>query len=144
MTESKSQAMLSSSQTGSVTVSKSVLQDQMNLQQLIAKAEIIQALHVVESNRSFQSTDKDSERFKEQFPDSKIAAGYSMHANKTRYIIVYGIAPYVKDFIIHDAKGKCFAYKFDETTTSKIEKQYDGYITHFSDSFKQVITSYSE
>ena len=67
VTESKSQATLSSSQTGSVTVSKSVLQDQMNLQQLIAKAEIIQALHVAESNRSFQSTDKDSERFKEQF-----------------------------------------------------------------------------
>ena len=48
----------------------------MNLQQLIAKSEIIQALHVVETNQSFLSTDKDSERFREQFPDSKIAAGY--------------------------------------------------------------------
>ena len=63
---------------------------------------------------------------------------------KTRYIIVYGIAPFVKDSIIHDAKGKCFTDKFDETTTSKVEKQYDGYITHFSDVFKQVITAYSE
>ena len=81
--ESKSQATLGCSQTGSKTVSKLLLQDQMNLQQLIAKAEIIQALLVVESNQSFQSTDKDSERFREQFPDSKIAAGYSMHADKT-------------------------------------------------------------
>ena len=48
----------------------------MNLPQLIAKSEIIQGLHVVETNQSFLSTDKDSERFREQFPDSKIAAGY--------------------------------------------------------------------
>ena len=131
MNESKSQATFGCSQTGSITVSKSLLQDQINLQQLIAKAEVIQALHVVESNQSFRATYKDSERFREQFPDSKIAAGYSMHGDKTRYIIVYGIAPFVKDFIIHDAKGKCFTYKFDETTTSKVEKQCDGYITHF-------------
>ena len=95
---------LGCSQTGSKTVSKSLLQDQINLQQLIAKAEIIQVLHVIESNHSFRSTAKDSERFREQFPDSKIAAGYSMHADKTRYIIVYGIASFVKDFVIHNAK----------------------------------------
>ena len=55
-----------------------------------------------------------------------------MHADKT-----YGIAPFVKDFVIH------FRYSFDETTTSKVEKQYDGYITHFRDFFKEVITAYS-
>ena len=48
-----------------------------------------------------------------------------------------------KDFIIHDAKGRCFTYKFDETTTSKVKKQYNGYITHFNDFFKQVITAHS-
>ena len=74
--ESKSQATLDCSQTGSMTVSKSLLQDQMNLQQLITKVEIIQALHVVESNQLFRSTDKYSERFREQFTDSKIGAGY--------------------------------------------------------------------
>ena len=56
-----------------------------------------------------------------EFPDFKIAAGYSMHADKTRHIIVYGIILFVKDFIIYDAKGKWFTYKFDETTTSKVE-----------------------
>ena len=44
-----------------MTVSISFLQEQMNLQQLITKAEIIQALHVVESNQLFRSTEKDSE-----------------------------------------------------------------------------------
>lgn len=77
----------------------------MNLHQLIANAEIIHALHVFESDQSFRSTDKDSERFREQFPDSKIASGYSVHADKTQYIIVYGIAPFVKEFIIHVQKA---------------------------------------
>ena len=53
MNELKSQATLGCNQTGSITVSKSPLQDKMNLQQLIAKAEVTQALHVVESNQSF-------------------------------------------------------------------------------------------
>ena len=91
---------------GSTTVSKSFLQDQMNLQQLIAKAEAIQSLHVVESNQSFRLIDKDSKRFRDPFPDSKIAAGYPMHADKTQYIIVYGIALFVKDFIIHKVQKK--------------------------------------
>ena len=66
-----------------------------------------------------------------------------MHADETRHIILYGIAPFVKDFIIHDAKGKGFTYRFDETTSSKVEKQYDRYITNFSDTFKQLIRAYS-
>ena len=57
--ESKGQTALDCSQTGSITVSQSLLQHQTNLQQLIAKAEIIQALHIFESNQSFRSTDKD-------------------------------------------------------------------------------------
>ena len=59
MNELKSQITLCCSQAGTITVSKSLLQDQMNLQRLIAKAEIIQALLVIESNQSFRSTDKD-------------------------------------------------------------------------------------
>ena len=133
MNESESKATLGCNQTGSITVSKSLLQDQMNLEQLIAKTKMIQTLHVVKNNKSFRSTDKGSEKFREQFSDSKIAAGYSIHVDKTQYILVYGIAPFVKDFIICHAKGKFVTYKFDETTTSKVEKQYDGYITHFSD-----------
>ena len=49
-------------------------------------------------------TQRIRERFREQFPDTKIAAGYSGYADRTRYMIVYGITP----FVIDDAKGKCF------------------------------------
>lgn len=77
------------------------------------------------------------------FPDSKIASGYLIHPDKTRYIIVYKLALFGKEFIINDAKNKCFSNKFGETTAPKIGKQYDGYITYFINFFKQVITVYS-
>ena len=66
-----------------------------------------------------------------------------MHANETQYIIEYGIALFIKNFIIHDAKDNCFTTKFDEMATSKVEKQCDGYITHLGNFFKQFITAYS-
>ena len=143
LNDSSKQTTLSANPNGSVKLSQSTLQESLTLQQQIAKAEIIQALHVVESNKSFRSTDQDSKRFQKMFPDSKIASGYAMHADKTKYNIVYGLAPLVKEFIMDDVKSECcFSYKFDETTTSKVEKQYDGYITYFSNTFKQVITVY--
>ena len=42
----------------------------------IRKAEIIQALHMVEKNISFASAKDDNSRFKLMFPDSAIAQGY--------------------------------------------------------------------
>ena len=140
--ESGEQTTLASNVNGNLKLNQSTLNQSLNLHQQISKAEILQALYVVDNNQSFSSTNKDSERFKNMFPDSKIAAGYSQHADKTRYNIVYGLAPLVKDFIIADAEDTCFCYKFDETTTSKIEKQYDGYITYFSNTFKRIVTEY--
>ena len=66
-----------------------------------------------------------------------------MHGDETRHIILYRTASFVKDFIIHDTKWKCFTYRSDETTSSKVEKQYGRYITNFSDFFKQLIRAYS-
>ena len=35
---------------------------------------------------------------------------------------------YVKDLYIKDLIGTLFVFKFDETTTLQVKKQYDGYI----------------
>ena len=43
----------------------------------ILKAEIFQALNMVDKNHSFSSANGDSDRFKKMFPDSQIAAKYS-------------------------------------------------------------------
>ena len=124
-------------------MSKSTLEERLDLNQEVIAAEVYQALHVVATNQSFSSTNSDSKRFKKMFPRCEIAELYSQHANKTKYVIVYGIAPYVKKLLMEDVKDTFFCYKFDETTTSQVKKQYDGYVTYFSKEHKQVVTRYS-
>ena len=41
-----------------------------------------------------------------------------------------------------DYKNTPFCFKFDETTTSQIKKQYDGYIQFYSESLKKIVTCY--
>ena len=61
----------------------------------VLRAEVLQALQVVNSNYSFASSEND-ERFKIMFPNSKIAQSYCQGKTKVRYNIQYGIAPHVK------------------------------------------------
>ena len=61
----------------------------------VLKAEIIQNLYLVGHNRSFSSANIDNSRFKRMFPDSDIARGYLQSEKKTKYMIQFGIAPYV-------------------------------------------------
>ena len=125
---------------GCLHLSQSTLKESYSLEQQVVRAEILQALHVVDVNQSSASVDGDSERFKPMFPDSKIAAKYAQHANKLRYVIAYGLAIYVKELMLKGAKDTFFTYKFDETTTFQVKKQYDGYITYFSKQFEQIVT----
>ena len=41
-----------------------------------------------------------------------------------------------------DIKGKPVSIKFDETTTSQVKKQFDGYLTYFCEKSACVVTSY--
>ena len=70
------------------------------------------------------------------FPDSSIAKSYQQGRTKVKYVLQFGIAPYIKDLAMLDVQGKPFAFKFDEATTSQVEKQYDGHVTYFSDKFQ--------
>ena len=127
---------------GCLHLSQSTLKESHSLEQQVVLAEILQVLHVVDANQSFASVDGDSERFKRMFPGSKVAAKYAQHADKLRYVIVYGLAPYVKELMLKDAKDTFFTYNLYETTTSQVKKQYDGYITYFSKQFEQIVTVY--
>ena len=110
----------------------------------ITKAETLQALKVVDSNSSFASANGDSQRFKQMFPDSEFAKKYCQEETKTKYVIQFGIAPYVKSELLQDFEGSPFSFKFDETTTSKVQKQYDGYITYISPlANNRVVTRYA-
>ena len=94
--------------------------------------------NVVETNHSFA----DSDHYQNMFPDSEIAKSFKPGEKKMGYNIQFGLAPYVKSLIKKDFASKPFMFKFDETTTSQMKKQYDGYVTFYSDVLQKVATTF--
>jgi hypothetical protein len=103
---------------------------------------ILRALNVVEKGHSFNSCNGDNELYAKMFPDSAVAANYKMKRTKCEYVLEFGILPHIKDLILNDVTGSPFTFHFDETTTSQVKKQYDGYVTYFSRKKGEVCTSY--
>lgn len=105
-------------------------------------AEILWALNTVKSNFSFASNDGNNQTFAAMFPDSRIASDYRMSQTKCKYLIEFGAYPWVMEELNKDFKGQAFSYKFDETTTSQVKKQYDGYVQYHSSRFGGIINWY--
>ena len=118
------------------------LKSHLTPQDMITRAEIIEALNTVECNRSFQSANNDSKRYKVMFQNDPVAQGYSQGETKMKYNIQFGLAPYIKQKLKSDCVDKPFVFLFDETTTSQGKKQYDGYIRFFSFIKNQIETHY--
>ena len=106
------------------------------------KADILQALKTVGSNFSFASANGDGDRFRQMFPDSKIAKGFSQNETKIMYVIKFGLSPYFKESLKNDFYFKAFCFKFDETTTNHVKKQYDGLIQYCSKSQNKIAMAY--
>ena len=88
----------------------------------VAKAEILQALHMVNKNFSFASSKEDSERFRAMFPDLMIAKSYSMADTKSQYVIKFGIADYLAKKLIYDVNCVAFSFLFDESRNNQVKK----------------------
>ncbi|KAG4072228.1 hypothetical protein HA402_005950 [Bradysia odoriphaga] len=108
----------------------------------ILSAEIYWALKCVHSGFSFASNQGNNELFRKMFPDSNIASNFKMSKTKCNYLVQFGIYPWVMEDLLLDFKGTPFSYKFDETTTSQIKKQYDGYVQYESKRFGDVVNRY--
>ena len=115
---------------GTVSISKNK-KNNISEEDNIVKAEILKALKVVACDYSFRIVNKDSLIYKEMFPDLKIAASFSQEETKVKYNIQYGIAPYKTESFSKDLCNCPFTFKFDETTTKQVKKQYDGYVQYF-------------
>ena len=107
----------------------------------VLNAEIIEAIHSVDSNQSFSASNGSGKHYKKMFP-CEVTANFSLQETKMKYTIQFGIAPYVKDQLVQDISNKPFVFKFDETTTSQVKKQYDAYITYMSYRYQKIVTSY--
>ena len=117
--------------------------DKLSHTDLVAKAEIIQALKFADSNYSFASASDDNARFAAMFPDSKIAQSYEQSETKVMYCLKFGLAPYIKGQLMSEFTNSTpFTFKFDETTNRQVEKQFDGYLQFWSRRHNKVITAY--
>ena len=76
------------------------------------------------------------------FPNCSITQGYAQADAKVKYNLQFGIAPYCKEQLIYDFKRSPFTFKFDESTNSLIDKQYDGYVQYWSESEHKVLNRY--
>ena len=107
------------------------------------KAEVIQALKMVELNIPFASANGSGNSFAIQFPDSDISKNYKMEETKAKYFIQFGIYQHLRSMLLEDLKNMPFTFRFDETTTSQIMKQYNGYVTYYSKQERKVVTRYT-
>lgn len=108
----------------------------------VLRAEIYWILKCVESNFSFSSNNGNNDLFAKMFPDSKIAASYKNSETKSKYMLEFGIAKYIFEEVKNDLKNTPFTFKFDETTTVQIKKQFDGYVQYFSNKFHKIVNQY--
>ena len=66
----------------------------------MAKAEIIWALKIVDSNFSFQSADDLLPVLRAMDPSSSVFKQMSLGSDKVSYVIAYGLQPYFKRMVI--------------------------------------------
>ena len=103
----------------------------LSTKEAILKAEILQAFHMVETDR-----------FKLMFPNSIIAKGYQQSDSKVQYVIKNGIADHLKKQLIYDVKNTPYSFLFDGITNSQVKKQYDGYVIYLSKRSDSIVHSY--
>ena len=138
----KSQTLLKVS-TGKVSHSGAVVPEVLSDSMQALKAEIIDVIYKAQYNYSFSSASGDAARYRMMFPGHPAAENYSCSSTKSTYLLKYGIAELLKEDLIKDMQNVPYTFKFDETTTSQVKKQYDAYICYWSPSYDQIVNMYA-
>ena len=99
-------------------------------------------MHIVNKNLSFASNRDDNDRFRSVFPDSTIAKSYRMSGTIAQYFIKFGTANYLKKKLIYDVNNTPYSFSFDKTTNNQVKKQYDAYLSYWSNRHNKVVNSY--
>lgn len=105
------------------------------------RAEIIWALKCAKSSFSFGSNSDMVDILRAMSPESNVFKNYAMSETKVRYVLEFGLAPYMRECLIEDLKRTPFTFMFDETTTSQDQKQYDGYVQYESKRKKKLLAN---
>ena len=109
-------------------------------------AEIYWLAKVANCNYSLRSVDGIGDTFRKMFPDSKIAAGFSLSRTSASYMMSEGLAPPFRKMIIEDVlkSNLPFSMHFDETSTAQVKKQMDLTLRYWSPTHNEVwVTFYT-
>ena len=139
---SKSQSLLKVLSTGQVSHIGAVPEVLSEAMQVL-RAEIIDVMYKAQYNHSFSSASDDGERFRLMFPGHPAAENYKCSSTKSAYLLQYGVAELLKEDLMKDIRGVPYTFKFDETATSQVKKQYDAYICYWSPSYGQIVNMYA-
>ena len=125
------------------SISKSSL-DSMIVSTPVTYAEIRRALKVVSSKYSRSLCDDIGQLFKVMFPDSKVAESFSCAKTKSRYIIIYGLAPYFFQCLQDEVKANpSHVISYDESFNRVLHFcQIDFLVRLLHESKKHVVTWY--
>lgn len=126
---------------GQIQLSKSRL-SLMSTDDEVLRSEILWALKCAKSNFSFASNNGNNNLFATMFPDSAIAKSYKMAETKCKYMLQFGVYPWLLEDLKEDIKGKPISFLFDETTTIQVKKQYDAYVRYESKRHGKIVDRY--
>jgi hypothetical protein len=127
-----------------VQLSLSVKTWSLSHEEKVCRAEALWAMKVVSAGFSYQSSDKTSILFQLMFPDSQIAANFSLDSNKCSHIVVFGLGPYFHGEAVRSLKSLkcCFYLELDETSTCSGDKQLDTHLRFWDEVQDMVVVHY--
>ena len=76
-------------------------------------------------------------------PGHPAAGKYRCSSTKSAYLLWHGISEVLEAEQIQNIKDVPYAFKFDETTTSQVFKQYDVYLCYWSPMYDEVVNAYA-
>lgn len=103
----------------------------------VLKAELLWTLQTAATHSSYNSNSNIEDYFRTMFSDSAIAKLFSCGADKTAYLLRFGLAPYFLKQLINNIGTDSFVLMFDESLNQKTKlKQMDVHVRFWSSDVK--------
>lgn len=107
----------------------------------VLKAEILISLDTVAKHRSFKSCESNGGIFAAAFSDSEIAKQFKCGESKTKYLTVFGIAPFFAMELTKRVQESDYVLLFDESLNKELKKkQLDIHVRYWKN--HQIVTEY--
>jgi len=120
--ESQPRFSFSAESTGILFPSASPVVIKFTHDDYVAKAEILELLHLVKFNLSFSSCNDLMKKTQLAYPDSKIGKDATLASTKASYSISHGLGPYFHKLTLSELANQYFCLLFDETTNEADHK----------------------